>query len=1070
MPIIAMPNDPLFGNSWHLSNSGTAAQGSGTAGIDIHVRSAWQKYTGKGVLVGVLDDGVEITHPDLAANVWTRPVGGRLVDPANANLVTGLPVAPGVTPVGDNHGTPVAGVIAAVANNGLGSTGVAPDAKISSYRLLGANSAANGDAFTQALYDGVQVLNNSWGVPSAFAQSDTDFDNAVLANGTQGRGGLGNIIVFAEGNSRGSTIDGQAGIDSEGGLSQFNGNRFTIAVAAIANNGVITDYSSRGSNLLVSAPGGAYEGNLSAFKGVTSTDRVGALNGNSNQASPSGDYTGFNGTSAAAPVVSGVAALILEANPRLGYRDVQEIFAYTARQIDPNAGLGAETTFGRTPWVTTHANNANGGGLKFSTDYGFGLVDAGAAVRLAETWTAVRTEANLITTTAPGGPGTITNGGAGVVQSFSTSFTVTQPAAAFSGLRVDRVEVDLALTALRPSELTITLTSPDLTTITLMRTPGNAFAAAGDYDYNGSAPIAWPFPGFTLASPGFWGEKGVGTWTLTISSAANATTAASFTQAELRLFGDSSASGAADLRLTDIITDDFGRLADLTPVRASLGAGKTTLNAAAMTGIVQLDLSALDGSGGASSLGGHAVTLVGQTLLNAFGGAGDDSLLGSTAANSLDGGWGNDLIRGGAGQDSLYGGDGDDIVDGGTGADVMSGGMGNDIFVIDNAGDTVIELAGQGTDTAYVGANGWVAGASIEIIRLFGAATQVTGGAGNEQLVANALAGSTVQGGAGDDLLWGGSGTNTLDGGAGDDVIRGLDGVATMIGGDGNDQFVIGNLADVVIEAINAGSDTAWIGVNGWTNGLNVEIARLAAPGAVLLFGSAGDEALVANQDAASNLHGNGGNDVLWGSAFVDTLDGGTGDDVIRGQGGADVMIGGTGNDQYIVFDAATSITELAGGGYDIVYFTGPGSLFIGENVEDGRLFGPATGLVGNGLRNLLVGNNAGLGSTLDGGGGDDVIFGSTGADILIGGAGDDTLYSQGGADVFDYKAAGWGTDLIGGFTAGLSKIEFEAASGVTGFSQLSLTVAGGNTQVGHANGVILVFGVTLTQTDFLFV
>jgi len=1069
MPIITTPSDPLFGNSWHLLNTGTAATGNGAAGIDIHILSAGQKYTGRGILVGVLDDGVEKTHPDLAANIWTRPAGTRLVDPDNVNLVGGLPVTPGLNG-GDNHGTPVAGVIAAVANNGLGSVGVAPDAQISSYRLLGANSASNEDAFMQALYDGVQVLNNSWGYSRAFVQSSSAFDAAALANGTQGRGGLGNIIVFAEGNFRGTTIDGQPSPGSDGGLVNVNANRFTIAVAAINNTGEIAEYSSRGSNLLVSAPGGNYEGNLTQFKGVTSTDRVGPLNGNSDVASPTGDYTGFNGTSAASPVVSGVAALILEANPGLGYRDVQEILAYTARQIDPGAGIGDGATLGRTPWITTHAGNANGGGLNFSTDYGFGLVDAGAAVRLAESWRAVRTEANLITTEVEGGPaGIITAGGAAAVQSFSSSFIVTQPANAFAGLRVNRVEVELVLTATRPDQLTITLTSPDATTVTLMRTPGNAFAEDGQQNFDSSMPIAWPAGSFALTSPGFWGEKAVGTWTLTISAAAGAA-ASSFTAAGLRLFSDSNGGGAADLRQTGIITDDFGRLADLAPARATLGEGLTALNAAPMTGTVFLDLSALDGSGGTSSLGGHAVNLVGATLRDAFGGVGQDILIGSAAGNVLDGGWGNDLVRGGAGADTLIGGDGDDVLDGGAGADLMIGGIGDDVFLIDDGGDVAREAAGQGVDTAWVGVDGWAVGAGIDIIRLVGAAAQVTGGAGNEQLVANALAASTLQGGAGDDTLWGGAGNSTLDGGDGDDVIRGQDGIASMIGGQGNDQFVVGNLADVVVEQADGGADTAWVAVNGWTNAPEVEIARLAAPGAVLLFGHAGDEQLVANQGAASTLYGEDGADVLWGSAFADTLNGGAGDDIIRGQGGADRMIGGAGRDQYVVLDSGATIIELAGEGYDSVYFGGLGSLFIGANVEEARLFGLGTGLFGTDQADLLVGNSGGLGSVLNGAGGNDILYGSTGADILIGGAGDDTYYSQGGADLFLFAAPGWGIDQVAGFTQGAARIRFEAGSGVTGFDQLYLYSAGGNTQISHGQDVILLFGVaSLSAADFIF-
>lgn len=98
------PSDPLFSQSWHLANTG---QGGGTAGFDIRALSAWKHYTGRGVLVGVLYDGVELSHPDLAANAYVRPGNVVLVNPNNANLVTGLPVQ-----AGDSHGTSAAGVIA----------------------------------------------------------------------------------------------------------------------------------------------------------------------------------------------------------------------------------------------------------------------------------------------------------------------------------------------------------------------------------------------------------------------------------------------------------------------------------------------------------------------------------------------------------------------------------------------------------------------------------------------------------------------------------------------------------------------------------------------------------------------------------------------------------------------------------------------------------------------------------------------------------------------------------------------------------------------------------------------
>ena len=452
-----------------------------------------------------------------------------------------------------------------------------------------------------------------------------------------------------------------------------------------------------------------------------------------------------------------------------------------------------------------------------------------------------------------------------------------------------------------------------------------------------------------------------------------------------------------------------------------------------------------------------------------FGAAGNDTIYGNTGNDTLDGGDGNDYLDGGEGNDSLIGGAGNDILVGRAGSDTMAGGTGDDVYVVEQLGDQVVEAAGAGNDTVFVAVNGWSAPDNLEIIRLAGSAGTVAGSGGPEQIVANPGVVSFIDGGGGDDVLWGGGPlAHRLSGGAGDDIIRGQDSPATMIGGIGNDQYVIGSLGAVIIENPGEGIDTAYVAVNGWTNFLNVEIVRLSAPGVVLLYGSEGNEDLVANQAAASRLDGNGGDDTLWGSAFADTLNGGEGDDIMRGQGGADVMAGGNGNDQYVVFDSAATVTELPGAGYDIVYYAGAGSFTLGANIEEGRLVVAGTGLVGNAQANLLVGNSSGLASTIDGGGGDDIIFGTAAADTIKGGTGDDTLYSQGGADVFLYDAPGWGTDLIGGFSAG-AHLQFTAASGVTGFDQFSLNIAGGNTQVNHGSDVILVFGAALTASDFIF-
>lgn len=420
--------------------------------------------------------------------------------------------------------------------------------------------------------------------------------------------------------------------------------------------------------------------------------------------------------------------------------------------------------------------------------------------------------------------------------------------------------------------------------------------------------------------------------------------------------------------------------------------------------------------------------------------------------------------------DGLRGQEGADTLYGSTAIDVLVGGDGNDTYVVRNFETVLVEGVAEGElDLVWMTVPGATISANIEEIRLIEAANLVTGANTDETIVANPLLASTISARGGNDVLWGSALADTLDGGDGDDILRGQGGADRMFGGLGNDQFVVSDPGVVITEYINSGTDTAWVAVNNFTMPLNLEIGRLSAAGAFQLNGSEGDEDLVANPGRASQLNGNGGDDVLWGSAFADTLNGGLGDDILRGQGGTDVMAGGLGDDQYVVFAQGASVVEAADAGRDIVYFVGAGSFTLGPHIEEARLAELGTGLIGSDGAELLVGNSGGLGSFIRGNGGNDVIWGTAGADTLVGGAGNDTLYGQRGADIFRYDAPGWGFDQIGGFAAGLARLQFTPASGVSAFGQLALSTAGGNTTVSHANGVIQVFGVTLVASDFLF-
>ncbi|MCS6890020.1 MAG: hypothetical protein NZN45_00205 [Rhodovarius sp.] len=446
---------------------------------------------------------------------------------------------------------------------------------------------------------------------------------------------------------------------------------------------------------------------------------------------------------------------------------------------------------------------------------------------------------------------------------------------------------------------------------------------------------------------------------------------------------------------------------------------------------------------------------------------------------SLPSGTGRLIFMSALAPQNVYGTPGNDVFYGGGQPDLMAGGSGDDQYVVRHREAVIVERAGQGLDTAWYEASDARMFPHVEIGRLIGTADRLNGtspdsaqgASGNDVMVANQglASGSTLLGFGGDDELWGSPHADILDGGEGDDTLRGQGGADTMDGGPGNDQYVVMDLGARIVEWWGGGIDTAWVAVDGWTMSRHVEIGRLAAPGARTLYGSEDGEDLVANQLEGSALYGHGGNDVLWGSPFNDTLHGGAGNDILRGQGGSDTFVGGPGNDQFVVFLYFSQVIEEAGGGYDIVYFGGEFSFFIGDHVEEGRLFGQGSGLIGNDLANLLVGNSSGLASFLQGRGGDDILFGTAAGDTLWGGAGNDTIYCLGGADVILIDEANSGIDLVAGFEKGAARILFGSGSQVTSMADLALTIANGNTQVTFPGGVILVFGAELSAGDFLF-
>ena len=454
-----VPNDPLFPSQWHLRNVG---QGGGTSGVDVNVLGVWDAFRGTGVVIGIVDDGLQVTHPDLA------PAANTAIDwDFNENDDD-----PSPDPSWDDHGTACAGVAAARGNNSLGVSGASPEATLVGLRLIGGPSDdAMEAAAMEHRNDLIHLKSNSWGPDDdgyTLEGPGPLMLNALVQAVTSGRDGKGTIITWAGGNGRES--------NDNANYDGYANSIYTIAVGALSDRGAQASYSEPGACLVVTAPSGS-----DYRPDITTTDLLGQDGKNYPGAYgevADVDYTQkFSGTSAATPLAAGVIALLLQVNPDLGWRDVQEILIRSATKTSPTDS----------DWAT------NGAGFSFNHKFGAGLVNAGTAVALAEDWRNLNPQTTLSSNRTGLALAIPDNNSTGVNCSFDFG-----PAP----FRVEHVTVTVNITHPYRGDLAITLVAPS----------GKQSRLAERHDDSGDDYSDWKF-----MSVHHWGENVAGVWTVKVA-------------------------------------------------------------------------------------------------------------------------------------------------------------------------------------------------------------------------------------------------------------------------------------------------------------------------------------------------------------------------------------------------------------------------------------------------------------------------------------------------------------------------------------------------------------------------
>ncbi len=891
-----LPTDPQLGSQWHLINTAPG-------GLDLNLQSIWNPangpaYTGSGIRIAQADFAFQYGHPDLVANYSTTTDFDFLNNDADPS-----PSGGGLSGA---NGTALLGLIGAN-DNAANGVGVAFDALVFGYGLSSLPAAGQMatwfDHLDQALASAkvnADVLNlgNTLADVSTMQFSNqaslaqlaalrADVADAV----STGRGGLGLIITVGSGTQ--GTLTDRGDTNSYGQTTDTR----QIIVGSVQQSGFAMAGSGEGASLLVSAFG----------QGLATLDITGA------DGFVAGDFnTGYSGGGAAGALVSGVVSLMLDANDQLGWRDVQTILAYGARHVGTDIGQGFNSAAGfneGSAWFFNGASTWNGGGLHYSNVYGFGLVDAHASVRLAETWflglgtIAAQTTANeTAVTTDMLGTAITLNG-----SSSSQTALVTQD------LVVERVAVSVDFQTAFLSDVDLRLIGPDGTEIVLLADQ------AGSGDFDGT---------WVVETQALRGISSAGTWQVILEDDTNLDPTL-FRDVQLTIFGSTQVN---DRYVFTNEYSDYGAY-NRVNVIADTNGGTDVANAAAVTGNMSIFLD-----GRLSLIDTMRTRFTG--VENAIGGDGNDALTGSDGANMLWGGRGRDTLNGLAGADTLYGDSGNDNLQGNDGNDRIFGGDGNDTlygsfagigtvttdndtldggagndFIYGRDGNDII-LMGTGNDYVDGGAgfdavsyNAETAGVLVD---LSGTLAHVGGALGDTLVNVERVIGSnlddTLHGNADGNGLTGGAGADRLFGGDGNDRLDGGSGSDTTLGRAGNDTHVIDSSGDRVFETTTTTGTTDAGGIDRVQSSISVNLDGYAGIRFVENLLLTGTAHLSGTGNALGNsMTGNSGNNNLNGGAGNDTLIGGAGADTFL----FTTALGATNIDSLTDFDVAADTIRL---------------------------------------------------------------------------------------------------------------------------------------------------------------